>query len=91
MTDPVQMAPKLDLSAASDLMATLQGRKEDDVVLDFSEVKHLGAICVQVLVAAATSFNAENRKLSMVNVSERVTDQLRVMGMSAETISRGRP
>lgn len=90
MTDPVQLAPKLDLAAASDLKTLLSEQKEDEVVLDFSEVKHLGALCLQVLVSAASTLNAENRKLSMLNVSERVVDQLRVMGMTPETVSEGR-
>lgn len=90
MTASVELAPKLDISAASELTRVLRARKENEVVLDFSEVKHLGALCLQVLLSAATSANAENRRISYVNISERVTDQLRVMGVTPETLARGR-
>lgn len=90
MTEPVHLNPKLDLAAASDLKTTLSDRKDDEVILDFSEVKHIGALCLQVLLSAATTFNAENRRISIVNASERVVDQLRVMGMTPEMIARGR-
>lgn len=90
MADAIQLAPKLDLAAASDLVATLKGLKDKEVVLDLCEVKHLGALCLQALLSAATSANSEGRTITLVNTSERVIDQLRVMGMTPEAISRGR-
>lgn len=90
MKEPLQMADKLDLSAASDLMSQLKNRSEDEVVLDFADVKHMGALCLQVLLSAATNAVSENRKIAIVNASDRVVDQLRVMGMTPEMISRGR-
>jgi chemotaxis protein CheX len=90
MTAPVVLAPKLDLAAATDLMTTLKTFKEDEVVLDLSEVKHLGALCLQVLLSAATSAISENRKITLANVSDRVIDQMRLMGMTPESIERGR-
>lgn len=87
MSAPVQLAPRLDLPAASALLATLRSNTEPDVILDMSEVKHLGALCVQVLISAATTFAAEGRKFSLVNASDRVIDQLRVMGMTPEAIA----
>lgn len=89
MSDPVVLAPKLDLSAASALLIELKKRRDAELVLDMSEVRHLGALCVQVLVAAATCALAEGRKISLINPSDRVIDQLRLMGMSTEIISRG--
>lgn len=90
MSDPVVLAPKLDLPAASALLTTLRGRTDADLVLDMAEVKHLGALCLQVLISAATSAVAEGRKISLINASDRVSDQLRLMGMTTETIARGR-
>lgn len=89
MTDPIALVPKLDLAAASDLKATLQTQTQEEVVLDFSQVTHFGALCVQVLLAAANTAISEGRKLSLVNVSDRVVDQLRVMGLTPEMITRG--
>ena len=64
MSDPVVLAPKLDLAAATTLLATLRARKEDEVVLDMSQVKHFGALCMQVILAVASDFASADRKLT---------------------------
>jgi chemotaxis protein CheX len=89
MADPVILEPRLDLPAASPLLTTLRARDEAEVILDFSEVKHLGALCLQVILSAATTYGEQGRTLSITNVSDRVVDQMRVMGMTPETIARG--
>lgn len=89
MTDPVMLNAKLDLPAAAALMNTLQERSEAEVVVDFAEVKHLGALCLQVLISAAKTAAADNRKITLTNASDRVIDQMRVMGMTPEAIAKG--
>ena len=71
-------------------MTDLQKSASTDLSLDMSEVKHFGALCMQVIIAAATSAKANGRKLSIINPSDRVVEQMRVMGMTPETISGGR-
>jgi len=83
------LAPKLDLSAASALMTTLKALDQKDIVLDMSEVNHFGALCLQVLVASARNQSENDRKMSFINVSDRVCDQMRVMGVAPESIARG--
>ncbi|MEM6887355.1 MAG: STAS domain-containing protein [Pseudomonadota bacterium] len=91
MSDPIRLAPKLDLSAASALTIELKERLgEAEIVLDLTDVRHLGALCLQVMLAAATSALQDGRRLVCVNASDRVIDQLRVMGMTPEMISEGR-
>jgi len=90
MSEPIKLGAKLDLSAASVLAADLKKCKDPEVVLDLSEVRHLGALCLQVMLAAASSALSEGRKLVCLNASDRVIDQLRVMGMTPEMISEGR-
>ncbi len=90
MTAPLVPPAKLDLAAASPLMVDLRDRTEGPVVVDMSEVRHLGALCLQVLLSAATTATSENREFSLINVSDRVIDQLRVMGLTPEAVSRGR-
>jgi chemotaxis protein CheX len=90
MTPPLILPAKLDLAAASPLMVDLRDRTEASVVVDMSEVRYLGALCLQVLLSAATTARSEDRKLTLVNVSDLVVDQLRVMGMNPESVSRGR-
>lgn len=90
MSDAVTLAPKLDLAAASELMTTLRGRTDEELVLDMSDVKHFGALCLQVIISAATTANSQNRKIIFSNVSDRVLEQMRVMGMTPESIVKGR-
>ncbi|MGZ2258007.1 STAS domain-containing protein [Roseobacter sp. A03A-229] len=90
MSEPIVLAPRLDLPAASALKTQLKEQSEGDLIMDLSEVKHLGALCLQVMLAAASSAVAAGRSVSVINATDRVTDQLRVMGMCPETIARGR-
>ncbi len=46
---------------------------------------------MQVVISAAATAQSENRKISITNVSDRVLDQMRVMGMTPESMTRGRP
>ncbi len=89
MTTPVVLTQKLDLAAATSLMTTLRASKDEEVVVDMSEVKHLGALCMQVLLAVATALNSEGRKMTVIEASDRVIDQMRVMGMTPESIAKG--
>ncbi|WP_187430984.1 hypothetical protein ROLI_022070 [Roseobacter fucihabitans] len=90
MSEPITLASRLDLPAASALMTTFRDHQEGDLVMDLSEVGHLGSLCLQVMIVAATDAVAAGRNVSVLNASDRVLDQLRVMGMTPETISRGR-
>lgn len=89
MSDPIVLAPKLDLAAASALMTTLKQHDEGEVILDLSEVKHFGALCMQTIMCAANEAAAQGRSLAFINASDRVVDQMRVMGMTPETITGG--
>lgn len=90
MSDAVQLPSKMDLTAASGLATTLRENQSSEITVDFSDVKMLGALCLQVLLSAAISLNNEGRKLHITNVPDRVLDQLRVMGLTPDDISRGR-
>ncbi|AVL52016.1 STAS domain-containing protein [Roseobacter denitrificans] len=91
MSEPIVLGPKLDLAAASGLTATLRDCKDKEVVLDLTEVKHFGALCMQAMISAAVTAQSEDRKITITNASDRVLDQMRVMGMTPESITRGRP
>jgi len=89
MSEPVVLAPKLDLAAASALLTSLRSHDAPELVIEMSQVKHLGALCLQVLLAAAKTSNSQNRTMTLTNTSDRVIDQMRLMGMTPETIARG--
>jgi chemotaxis protein CheX len=89
MSDPVVLDQKLDLPAASALLVQLQDRKDQVLTLDFAQVKHLGALCLQVLLSAARSAVDDGRSIEIINVSDRVEEQLKVMGMTPQRIAKG--
>jgi len=91
MSEPIVLSPKLDLAAASALATELRECKDEEIILDLSEVKHFGALCMQALISAAVTATSEERKISITNVSDRVLDQMRAMGMTPEAITRGHP
>ncbi len=90
MPDPIVLEAKLDLAAASGLKAILNARDDVDTVIDMSQVKLLGALCLQVLMSAAKTANAQGRTIRLTNVSDRILEQMRLMGVTPETIARER-
>lgn len=89
MTDPVVLEAKMDITAASVLLTTLRDRTEAEVIIDMKDVRHLGALCLQVLLSAAKTLSEEERKITIINTSDRVLDQMRVMGMTPEAVAKG--
>ena len=69
-------------------METLKDH-DRDITLDLSKVTYFGALCLQVVIAAATAVRAAGHNVSLVNASDRVVEQLRVMGQSPESIAEG--
>jgi chemotaxis protein CheX len=80
----------LDLAAAQTLVNDLSNQDlSGNVVLDASEVTHLGALCVQALLAGARAAHAAGGSLKIENVQEKVDDQLASMGLSKELVMEG--
>ena len=91
MPEPLSLDPKLDLSAAPALHATLLSRVNDDLVLDATRVTHMGALCTQILIAFARAVRDVGKQMSLINVNDRVLGQLRAMGLTPERIAEGAP
>ena len=89
MSEPLKLSSRLDLSAASDLKTSLVKVSGNNVILDFSEVKVLGALCLQVIIAASRAAKANDLEFSLINLSERVEDQLRIVGVTPQDLSEG--
>ena len=87
MSAAIELDAKLDLPAASALKVAFSNHEEQEIIVDFSEVKHLGALCLQVLLSAARTARTEGRSMQIINVPDRVVDQMRVMGVTPETIA----
>jgi len=89
MADPLVLPAKLDLSEVATLHKELLSRQDQDVTLDLSGTSHLGALCLQVIIAAARQTKGAGNQFSMHSTNDQVLAQLAVMGTSPEMIMEG--
>lgn len=90
MNKPIILQSKLDLPAAGPLAKSILDLEEGNVVLDAQEVSQIGALCVQVMLSAATSANKSGHALSIINANDRVLEQLSYFGLTPESIAEGK-
>lgn len=89
MAEPLAPEGKLDLAAVSDLHASFVGRFGQDIVLDLTNVTHIGALCAQACIAAARSAKQSGNEFQVLNTSDTVLNQLGCMGLTPEQIAEG--
>ncbi len=77
---PIALAETLDLLAAAPLAAALLAKRGQDVVLDGSAVRRLGGQCLQVLLAARTSWLADGRSFRITVASAELANGLAQFG-----------
>lgn len=80
MTAPIRLEPNLDIRAAAPLREILLASRGGPVVLDAGQVSRLGALCLQVLLAAKGDWNAKGMPFSIQNPSAAFTETLRLFG-----------
>lgn len=68
----------LDLSAALPLRALLIAHRGADLDLDAAGVERLGGLCLQVLLAARRTWEADRMTLRLLNLSDPCRDALRL-------------
>lgn len=73
----------LDVRAASPLAAELTARRGQHVTVDASQVRRLGAQCLQVLLAARNSWKADGAEFRVVASSDDFADGLRLLGAAS--------
>ncbi len=80
----------MDLSAAQQLTQDLADKDfSSGIEFDAEEVSHMGALCVQVLIAASRAAQDSGASMNLKNVSERVDLQLASLGLTKEAIMEG--
>ena len=90
MNTPIILQSKLDLPAAGPLAKSILDIAEGDVVLDAQGVSQIGALCVQVMLSAATSAKKSGRALSIINTNDKILEQLSYFGLTPESIAEGK-
>ncbi len=77
----------LDLRTASALRAAILGRRGADLRVDASGVLHLGAQCLQVLIAARALWEADGHELEIESPSPPFAAALRLLGAAPGDIA----
>lgn len=90
MNKPIALQSKLDLPAAGPLAKSILDLGESDVILDAQGVSQIGALCVQVMLAAATSAKKSGNVLTLINANDKVLEQLSYFGLTPEAIAEGK-
>ena len=78
----------LDLPAARPLAAALLERRGKPLAIDASAVGQVGAQCVQVLLSAKRTWEADGVSLSIVNCTTRMIEDLKLIGID-RTLATG--
>ena len=72
----------LDLRAATPLVDALKAKRGAPIDLDASQVERLGALCLQVLLSAKKTWDADDQPLTLSAPSETFLENLSTLGVS---------
>ena len=85
MTECLMLPVRLDSSGARSLMDMILARRGAALTLDASQVDVIGALAVEVLVAAGRQWQADGHTLAIANPSDRYAAACKTMGLSPES------
>ncbi|MBD8553490.1 STAS domain-containing protein [Rhizobium sp. CFBP 8762] len=74
----------LDLNAASALKTQLLALRGSPVTIDAGQVDRLGTLCLQVLVSAGRTWEADNLPYTYENASDAFAKTTALLGVSVE-------
>ena len=76
----VRLSAVLDLNAAGPLAAEFLALRGRDVTVDAAAVERLGAQCLQVLLSARRTWDADGAAFAVVSASDDFTATLALLG-----------
>ncbi|MFI5016115.1 MAG: STAS domain-containing protein [Hyphomicrobiales bacterium] len=77
----------LDLTAAAPLTARFLSARGSDLLVDASEVARLGGQCLQVLLAAAKTWDADGAMFEILHPSPDFVEALQHLGIDPATFA----
>ena len=80
MSDVLKLVPVLDLNAAEPLKADLLARRGVDLTIDASAVDRIGGLCLQVLLSAKRTWQADGVNLKLEPLSDAFAEQWAAFG-----------
>jgi chemotaxis protein CheX len=72
----------LDLNEASALHGKLMALRGSDVAIDASSVERAGALCVQVLMSAAKTWEEEKHSFTFSKISDALAKTMQLIGVT---------
>ncbi|WP_420410597.1 STAS domain-containing protein [Hoeflea sp.] len=85
-TKVLKLPEVLDLNAANRLHEQVLAHKGENLELDASHVNRVGAQCMQILMSAAQSWQAEKQGFKVVEASDAYIKTLQLLGISDESL-----
>ncbi|OCJ26767.1 chemotaxis protein CheX [Agrobacterium sp. B133/95] len=80
----VSLAAVLDLNEASALRGKLMGLHGSNVAIDASSVERIGALCIQVIMAAAKTWDEDKLSFTFSKVSDAFQKTLQMIGIDID-------
>lgn len=80
----LQLPEVLDLTAAAPLAQSFLTRRGADLSIDASQVRRVGAQCLQVLLAAVTTWQSDGVRLCLEKPTEEFLEASRLLGLNFE-------
>ncbi|MBE3639084.1 STAS domain-containing protein [Mangrovicoccus algicola] len=88
MTREIALPARIDHPAVEALYAEVKEARGEDLALDASQVSHLGASGLQLLIAAANSWTRDGHILSLRDPSEKFSEHLQMLGLELSYFSK---
>jgi chemotaxis protein CheX len=82
----LELAEVLDLKAAAPLASSILAHRGSDLTIDSSHVQRLGGQCLQILISAKNTWNADEMSLEFVDPSSEFVEALEGFGFSVEKL-----
>lgn len=82
----ITLAAVLDLNEASELHGKLMSMRGKDVSIDASAVQRAGAQCMQVIFAAAKSWEEDKKSFKLEKVSDAFKATMQLAGVNFEPL-----
>ena len=76
----LRLPPVLDLSAATPLVEDFLARRGTGLVVDASDVRRLGAVCLQALLAAVAQWRRDGLEFRVIAASDAFNEALALFG-----------
>lgn len=87
MAAAISLPENLDLKAAAPLKAAFLERRGAEIIIEADQVRRLGGLCLQVLLAARKAWDQDGHPFSIKGPSEAFVETTRLFGAAGALLS----